>query len=253
MIDALAAPQSLLVLGATSDIARATIERLAQSHRLERVVLAGRPSPARDQLTTHVESLGVASVEAVDFEARDRRSHRPVIDAAFDGGDIDVVLVAFGVLPDEDVVRADPLAAAEVADVNYTAVMTTLLASANRMRAQGHGVIVVLSSAAAVRGRASNAVYGSTKAGVDVLASGLGDSLQGTGVSVVVVRPGFVRTQMTLGRAPAPLAVDAATVAEAVAANLGRGSRTVWVPRQLRWVMLGLAVTPRAIFRRLPI
>ncbi|MGN6751282.1 MAG: SDR family NAD(P)-dependent oxidoreductase [Intrasporangium sp.] len=253
MIDACGEVQSVLVLGATSEIAGATVARLARGGRLERVVLAGRPVAGREVVVERIRGLGVRTVEVVDFDARDRSRHPSLIAGAFDGGEVDVVLLSWGALPDESVVRADPLAAADVVDVNYTAVVTTLLPAAERMRAQGHGVIVVLSSAAATRGRASNALYGSTKAGVDALASGLGDALHGTGVSVVVVRPGFVRTRMTAGRQPAPLAVGPEEVAEAIATNLDRGSRTVWVPASLRYVMAALAATPRAIFRRLPI
>lgn len=253
MIDACGAVQSVLVLGATSEIAAATVARLARRGRLERVVLAGRPGPGREAAAHRVRDFGVRTVEVVDFDARDRSRHPTLITAAFEGGDIDVVLLSWGVLPDESAARADPHAAADVVDVNYTAVVTTLLPTAERMRGQGHGVIVVLSSAAAARGRASNALYGSTKAGVDALAGGLGDALHGTGVSVVVVRPGFVRTRMTVGRRPAPLAVGPEEVAEAIATNLDRGSRTVWVPASLRYAMAALAVTPRPIFRRLPI
>jgi decaprenylphospho-beta-D-erythro-pentofuranosid-2-ulose 2-reductase len=253
VIDACGAVQSVLVLGATSEIAGATVERLARTGRLERAVLAGRPGPGRDAAVERVTALGVRTVEGVDFEAMDRSHPQSVIDGAFAGGDIDVVLLSWGVLPDEAGLRADPLAAAAVADVNYTAVVTTLLAAVDRMRSQGHGVIVVLSSAGATRGRASTAVYGSTKAGIDALATGLGDAVHGTGVSIVVVRPGFVRSRMTAARRPAPHAVDPDDVARAIAANLGRGSRTVWVPTAVRYAMAALAVTPRAIFRRLPI
>lgn len=253
MIDACGAAQSVLVLGATSEIAGATVARLAEGGRLERVVLAGRPGRGRDAAAGRVTALRVPAVELVDFDARDRVGHEGVIDVAFDGGDIDVALLAWGVLPEEDSVRAAPLAAAEVVDVNCTAVVTTLLAATRRMRAQGHGVIVVLSSAGAVRPRGSTAVYGATKAGVDALATALGDTLAGSGVSILVVRPGFVRTRMTAGRRPPPLAVGPEDVAAAIVANLGRGSRTVWVPASMRYAMAALAVTPRSIFRRLPI
>ncbi|WP_374970857.1 SDR family NAD(P)-dependent oxidoreductase [Terrabacter sp. BE26] len=253
MIDSLGAPQSVLALGATSDIAGATLARLAQRGRLERVVLAGRPGPHRDAAAERVAATGVQRVEVLDFEAGERSSAPDVVAAAFDRGDIDVVLLSWGVLPDEAAVRCDPSAAADLVEVNYTSVVTALLAAVEYLRVQGHGVVVVLSSASAVRGRASTALYGSTKAGVDSLASALGDALYGTGVSVVVVRPGFVRTQMTAGRRPAPLAVNASDVAEAIALNLTGGSRTVWVPRAMRYVMTGLTVTPRALFRRLPI
>lgn len=253
MIDSLGAPQTVLVLGATSDIAGATLARLSRTGRLERVVLAGRPGPDRDAAAERVATTGVPRVEVLDFDAGDRSSAPAVVASAFDGGDIDVVLLSWGVLPDEATVRRDPMAAAELVEVNYTSVVTALLAAVEHLRVQGHGVVVVLSSASAVRGRASTALYGSTKAGVDSLASALGDALAGTGVSVVVVRPGFVRTRMTAGRRPAPLAVDASAVAEAIALNLTGGSRTVWVPRAMQFVMAGLTVTPRALFRRLPI
>lgn len=253
MIDSFGAAQSVLVVGATSDIAGATLARIARSGRLERVILAGRPGPGRDAAAQRVAASGVPAVEVVDFDAKDRAAYQEVVAQAFDGGEVDVVLLSWGVLPDEDAVQQDPLAAAEVVDVNYTAVVTTLLASVERMRLQGHGVVVVLSSAGAVRSRASTALYSSTKAGVDALASAVGDALQGTGVSVLVVRPGFVRTQMTAGRRPAPLAVSPTEVADAIVASLAQGSRTIWVPRAMAYVMGGLALTPRAIFRRLPI
>jgi decaprenylphospho-beta-D-erythro-pentofuranosid-2-ulose 2-reductase len=124
---------------------------------------------------------------------------------------------------------------------------------ANRMRGQGHGVIVALSSVAGERARASNFVYGSTKAGLDAFFSGLADSLVGTGVSVLVVRPGFVRSKMTAELADAPLATTPDAVAEAIVTGIRAGRHTVWVPGVLRWVMSGLRHTPRAIFRRLPV
>lgn len=121
------------------------------------------------------------------------------------------------------------------------------------MRAQGHGVIVALSSVAGERPRASNFVYGSSKAGVDAFFSGLADSLVGTGVSVLVVRPGFVRSKMTAGLAVAPLATTPEAVAEAIVSGIRRNRHTVWVPGVMRWVMSGLRHTPRAVFRRLPL
>ena len=123
---------------------------------------------------------------------------------------------------------------------------------ANRMREQGHGVIVALSSVAGERARRSNYVYGSTKAGVDAFYSGLADSLVGTGVQVLVVRPGFVRSKMTEGLPEAPLSTTPEAVAEAIVSGVRKGRHTVWVPGAMRFVMSGLRHTPRAIFRRLP-
>jgi decaprenylphospho-beta-D-erythro-pentofuranosid-2-ulose 2-reductase len=103
------------------------------------------------------------------------------------------------------------------------------------------------------RPRASNFVYGSTKAGLDAFFSGLADSVVGTGVSVLVVRPGFVRSKMTEGLPDAPLATTPEAVADAIVEGVRRGRHTVWVPGAMRWVMSGLRHTPRAVFRRLPI
>jgi decaprenylphospho-beta-D-erythro-pentofuranosid-2-ulose 2-reductase len=96
-------------------------------------------------------------------------------------------------------------------------------------------------------------VYGSSKAGLDTFSQGLGDRLAGSGVRVMIVRPGFVRTKMTAGLQPAPLATTAPAVAHAIVDGLRRDADIVWVPSPLRWIMLGLRLLPRSIFRRLPI
>ena len=121
------------------------------------------------------------------------------------------------------------------------------------MKAQGHGVIVCLSSVAGERVRRSNFLYGSSKAGMDGFYLGLGESLRGSGVRVLVVRPGFVHTRMTEGLSAAPLAVGAADVATAVLAGVDREAELIWVPGALRGVMSVLRHVPRRLFRRLPI
>ncbi len=253
MIDALGAPQSLLVLGATSDIAVATTSALAQRGRLQRVVLAGRPSDALTGEADRVRALGTPDVATATFDALDEQSIPPVIDQAFAGGDIDVVLVAFGVLPNQVDALVDTDIAVSSMQINYLAAASACLRAGNALRQQGHGALVVLSSVAAERPRRSNFVYGSAKAGLDAVATGLGDELHGSGVSVLVVRPGFVRTKMTAGLRPAPLSTTADVVAQAIVTNLRRGTRTVWVPGSLRYVMSALRHVPRPLFRRLPL
>ena len=102
--------------------------------------------------------------------------------------------------------------------VNLTWPAAALSAVAARLQRQGHGRIVVLSSVAGFRIRRSNFVYGSAKAGLDNFATGLGESLRGTGVSVHIVRPGFVHTKMTAGRdkAPDPVPIPPAVVPEPI-------------------------------------
>lgn len=251
MIDALGSVGSLLLVGGTSDIAVATARRYL-SERPLRVVLAARDTPRRSAVAAELAAAG-ARVEVVDFDADDPAASVTMRAGAAAGGDVDVAVVAFGQLGDAEQLRSDAGAVARLAQVNYVVPAVVGTELANRMREQGHGVIVALSSVAGERARASNFVYGSTKAGLDAFYSGLADSLVGTGVSVLVVRPGFVRSKMTAGLADAPLATTPEAVAEAIVTGIRKGRHTVWVPGAMRWVMSGLRHTPRAIFRRLPV
>lgn len=252
MIDALGNPQSLLLLGGTSDIALATARRLA-GERLRRVVLAARPGPGRDAAADRLREAGIAEVTAVDLEATDPATHEASITECFAGGDVDVALVAFGLLGDQQRAERDVDHAVEVATVNYVGALSVGLRVAQRLRSQGHGTLVVLSSVAGERARRSNFVYGSTKAGLDALAQGLGDALHGSGARVLVVRPGFVRSKMTAGLAAAPFATTPEAVAEAIVTGVRRRSDTVWVPSVLRPVMFGIRHLPRPLMRRLPL
>ncbi|MBI1349507.1 MAG: decaprenylphospho-beta-D-erythro-pentofuranosid-2-ulose 2-reductase [Actinomycetales bacterium] len=252
MMDALGEPQAVLVLGGSSEIALATVRALPQA-RLRRVVLAGRPSPALDEAVAALTAAGVGGVESVAFDARDTASHDSVINGVFDAGDIDVVLLAFGVLGDQAEAEANPDEAVEMATVNYTGAVSAGLRVAARLRGQGHGTLVVLSSVAGDRARRSNFIYGSTKAGLDAFAQGLGDALHGSGARVLVVRPGFVRTRMTTGLPEAPMTVDPDDVAGIIVGALRKGRETVYAPGPLRLVMTGLKAVPRPLFRKLPI
>ncbi|MFB6552585.1 decaprenylphospho-beta-D-erythro-pentofuranosid-2-ulose 2-reductase [Streptomyces sp. NPDC056405] len=251
MKDAFGLPQSLLVLGGTSEIALATARRLV-ARRTRTVWLAGRPSPALDAAAEQLRGLG-AEVRTVPFDALDPESHEAALGKVFTEGDIDLVLLAFGVLGDQAHDEREPLNAVRVAQTNYTGAVSAGLVSARALQAQGHGSLVVLSSVAGERARRANFIYGSSKAGLDAFAQGLGDALHGTGVHVMVVRPGFVRSRMTAGMEEAPLATTPEAVATAIELGLRRRSETVWVPGALRVVMSALRHLPRGIFRRLPV
>jgi len=161
--------------------------------------------------------------------------------------------VAFGLLGDPDRDWIDPDLALDLAEVNYVAPVHLGVLLGQRMRAQGHGRIVALSSVAGERVRRSNFVYGSTKAGLDGFYLGLGEALRGHGVGVLVVRPGFVRSKMTVGMKPAPLSVTPDDVAAATVEGVRRRREIVWVPGAMRGVMSGLRHLPRPVFRKLPI
>lgn len=250
MINALGIPQHVLLLGGTSDIALAIAEAYAGQAQGLAVTLAARPGERRDTAAQRLAAKGCV-VAAVDFDALDTASHASMIAGIDD--DIDLAVVAFGLLGDPEEAWTDAEVARELAEVNYVGAVTTGVALGARVRAQGHGVIVALSSVAGERPRRSNFVYGSTKAGFDSFYTGLGEALRELGGRVLVVRPGFVKSKMTEGVDPAPLATTPEAVAKAVVGAVRDGKEQIWVPGTMRVVMSGLRHVPRAIFRKLPI
>lgn len=250
-MDALRVPQSVLVLGGGSEIALATVRALPKN-RLSRIVLAGRPRDSRETATAGLIDDGFVGVEAIDFDAAATDTHAQIIDAVFDAGDIDLVILAFGVLTDQSAIEDDPTLGVQMATTNYTGAISAGLHVARRLRRQGHGSLVVLSSVAGDRARRSNFVYGSTKAGLDAFAQGLGDALVGSGAHVLVVRPGMVRTRMSAGLPEAPMTTDPEQVAIAIVTGLRKGKSTIYVPGPLRFVMGAIKAMPKPVFRRLP-
>jgi decaprenylphospho-beta-D-erythro-pentofuranosid-2-ulose 2-reductase len=253
MQDSLGSVQSVLVLGAGSDIAHATLRALV-ARRARTIVLAARDTASLAPLVAELRDLGAERVETITFDAFDTEQSSALIDDVFTRvGDIDLAILTFGVLGDQEEAERDSDAAVDIARVNYLGPVSVGVPLAQRMRAQGHGTIVALSSVAGERARKSNFVYGSSKAGMDAFFQGLGDSLVGTGVRVMIVRPGFVHTKMTDGMDAAPMSTTAEAVADAIVKGLARNRETVWVPSQLRYVMSVLRHVPRPVFRKLPI
>lgn len=251
MKDSLGSVQSVLVLGGSSDIALATVRALV-ARRARRVGLAVRRPEAAAAAAQALRAAGAEQVEVLAFDADDPDSHEPVLDQAWQAlDDVDLVLVAFGVLGRQEDHLNDPAAARRVLETNFVGAASVMLQVAERLRRQGHGTLVVLSSVAAERARRSNFVYGASKAGLDAFSQGLADELAGDGIQVMVVRPGMVRTKMTEGMEEVPFTTTPDKVAEAIVEGLRRGSHTVWAPPILRGVFTVLRHLPRPLFRRL--
>ncbi len=250
MMDAVGTPSSVLVVGGTSDIGLAVVERLGTGTRL-RVVLAARPSSRRDAAVQRLSAAG-HDADVVDFDAEDTTSHAGTVDQAFSRGDIDVVIVAVGVLGDQERAWQDQVAAVRLLQVNATAAVSTGVLVAERLRQQGHGTVVALSSVAAERARRSNFVYGAGKAAMDAFYTGLREALRPDGIRVLVVRPGFVRSRMTEGLPAVPLSTTPAAVADRVARALVQQREVVRVPAALAPVMAVVRSLPSPVFRRMP-
>jgi decaprenylphospho-beta-D-erythro-pentofuranosid-2-ulose 2-reductase len=248
-----ATQRKLLLIGGTSEIALAIARRLASDGPVE-VHLLGRDQPRLEDAAAMLERAGCGRGSLDLLDADDLPSHGTVVARAFErAGGFDLVVLAVGVLGAQQGLDADPDEAAEVMRVNFVGGGSLLLHAMRSLRDQGRGTIVVLSSVAAERARAGNAVYGAAKAGLDALAQGLADATAATGVRVLVVRPGFVKTRMTAGLPPAPFATTPEAVAQATVRGLSGRAHTIWVPGLLRFIFAVLRVIPRPLYRRLPL
>jgi decaprenylphospho-beta-D-erythro-pentofuranosid-2-ulose 2-reductase len=259
MIDATGNPQTILLLGGTSEIGLAICERYLRNANA-RIILADLPNaPRREAAIAQLEAAGAKSVEFLDFDAVDTKSHPALIEAAWANGDVDVAIVAFGLLGDAEELWQNQAKAVLVAQVNYTAAVSVGVLVGERMRAQGFGQIIAMSSVAGERVRRSNFVYGSTKAGLDGFYLGLGEALSEFGVHVLVIRPGQVRTTTTLehwkatGAKEAPFTVNKEDVAALAVASAAKGKDLVWAPGPVRYLMAVMRHIPRPVFRKLPI
>ncbi len=209
MNDVTGMPQTVVVLGGGSDLSRAILRALA-GRRLSSVLLAGRTGNSLQVAAEELRGLSVPKVETEELDVTETSALEDFADSTAQRlGGIDLVLIAAGELDMADLATLDASRVASLTSTNFTGPAAAMTAFARVLRSQGHGRIIVLSSVAGYRVRAANFVYGAAKAGLDGFALGLGDALAGSGVSVMVVRPGFVRTKMTAGRKATPLAIDA--------------------------------------------
>ncbi|HEY2449335.1 MAG TPA: SDR family NAD(P)-dependent oxidoreductase [Mycobacterium sp.] len=240
----------VLVLGGRSEIGIELARLLAAGAT---VVLAARRADQLDEQVNALKAAGATTVQTREFDADDVASHAGLVASVVaDHGPIGTAVLAFGILGDQARAEADAAHAVAVVHTDYVAQVSMLTHLAAAMRTAGHGSLVVFSSIAGARVRRANYVYGSAKAGLDGFASGLADALHGTGVRLLIARPGFVIGRMTEGMTPAPLSSTPAQVAAATARALVKGRRTVWIPWVLGPAAFVMRLLPQFVWRRMP-
>ncbi len=240
----------IVIFGGRSEIGSELARLLAPGAT---VVLTTRDGHSLDRQVSALRAAGAASVHVKGFDADDLTSHQSFLSQIVtEHGRIDTAVLAFGILGDQARAEDDAEHAVAVVHTDYVAQVSLLTLLAQRMRTAGQGRIVVFSSVAGGRVRRANYVYGSAKAGLDGFASGLADALHGTGVHVLIVRPGFVIGRMTDGMDPAPLSSTPVQVAEAAARALAKGKRAVWVPWAIRPLIFTTRFVPQPLWRRMP-
>ena len=231
MLNAFKSPQSVALVGAGSEIGQEIIKQLNQQN-LHRVILASRNGAHRYKNI----SIPIKS----DFTTPYGRS--ALVQEIFIHGDVDVAIVAIGVLRGSR---------EEICNITFTASVDLIQQIAEKMKIQTHGKILVISSFAQTRPRIDNYLYGSAKAGLDFFARGLAEELRGTGVSISILRPGFVYTKMTAGMRAAPFAIDAVKAGVAGAKAIENSRTVTYVPKILGVIALIFRWIPKRIFRKL--
>jgi decaprenylphospho-beta-D-erythro-pentofuranosid-2-ulose 2-reductase len=252
MENAFGQPQNVVVLGGSSDIARAITKKLCAA-RAHTVVLAGRNQELLNEAASDAQEYGATTTDTVLFDAEDPSSAAATVTEAFEkvGDQVDLVIIAVGLQLDQYQSENDARAAARMAMVDFAWPVAALAEIRRRLVAQGSGRILVITSVAAIRIRRSTYLYGGPKAGLDRLCEGLADSLDGTGVTLQILRPGVVRTRMTEGLKDVPFTTGVNEVAENVMKGLASGDRVIWSPPILRYVYMILRHLPAPLWRKI--
>ncbi len=244
MLNGFKSPQTIALIGSTSEIGEAILKHLPLENLSTCYLAARNPQPSLQGVPSRTAFV------PIKFEATDTQSHEDFVRQLFSHGDLDLAIIAIGVLGNDANLSAEANALLAM-QVNYVAASYVMHLIAKKMVAQGHGRILVLSSFAQTRPRNDNFAYGSTKAGLDFMARGLNEKLRGTGVSVCVLRPGFVRTRMTQGMDEAPFSVNADDVGKIAASLIASKNSVGYAPSILKPLALIFSLLPPAVFRKI--
>jgi decaprenylphospho-beta-D-erythro-pentofuranosid-2-ulose 2-reductase len=240
----------VLVLGATSSIAIATMRRLAAPHR--HFMLVARNS---DRLTAVAQDLSTRGALAVDtwvMDLDDTTAHSEMLAIAAKRLDrIDLALIAHGVLGDQQAAEADFEIAAAILHTNFISTVSLLTWLGNHFHAQGGGTLAVLSSVAGDRGRKSNYVYGASKGALNVFLEGLRNRIDRDGVQVLTIKPGFVATPMTAHVPQNPLFASPDRVARGILKAVERRRDVAYVPWFWAGIMLLVRAIPNFVFKKM--
>ena len=245
-------PQTVVVLGGSSEIARAITKKLCMI-RTHTVILAGRDLTLLDQAAVEAEEYGATKTGIVIFDAEEPTHASQVVEEAFDmvGDRVDLVIVAVGTTGTQAEDENNAEGSARMITVNVTWPVAALAEVRRRLVAQGSGTILVISSAAAIRVRRVSYLYSGAKAGLDRICVCLAESLEGTGVRLQLLRPAAVRTRMSLNLSPTPFTTGVNEVADNAVRGLASDDLVIWSPPMLRYVMILVRLMPPTLWRRL--
>ncbi|UCE88809.1 MAG: SDR family oxidoreductase [Pseudomonadota bacterium] len=242
--------RKVVIIGATSAIARETARLFAAAG--DQLLLVARDPQRLGALCDDLIVRGAKAAHSCVLDVNALERHTALVQSTTESlGEIDVLLVAHGTLPDQRGCEASVDETLGELTTNFTSVVSLLTVFAKQFEAQGSGVIAVLSSVAGDRGRQSNYVYGAAKGGVSVFMQGLRNRLAPLGVTVTTIKPGFVDTPMTRDFDKGPLWVGPDVVARGIVKALESNKDVVYLPWFWRWIMLVIRLIPERVFKRM--
>lgn len=242
----------VVIFGASSAIAEATARHFATAG--DSLLLVGRSRSRLDCIADDLRVRGAGTVGVEVLDALDLDGQPSVIERAaeFLGG-IDVALIAYGTLPDQQAAESDVALVRQTLEINAVSILCLMSRLAAYLQREGAGTLAVISSVAGDRGRASNYLYGAAKAAINHYAEGLRCRFAGSDVRIVTIKPGFVDTPMTAHFDKGILWASADAVATKIHAAVLSGRDVVYVPWFWRWIMLVIRLIPGWLFKRLPL
>lgn len=240
----------VLIVGATSTIAQATAKHFAAAG--DKLFLTGRSDEKLQVIADDLRVRGAEQVHTYVLDVNHFTSHAELLrDALSALGELDVVLIAHGTLPDQEACENDLEKTLHELSTNALSTIALLTPVARQFEEQGSGTIAVISSVAGDRGRQSNYVYGTAKAAVSTFLSGLRNRLYDAGVNVVTIKPGFVDTPMTAHLPKNALFASPEYVGKQIYDAIVAGKDVVYIPWFWRFIMLVIKLIPEPIFKRL--
>jgi len=240
--------KNVLILGATSDMAQAIGRKYATAGYS--LTLAARNAEMLEAVAGDLAVRSGADIQSVPFDALDFSGHQNFYDTLENKPDI--VMACFGYMGDQDEARVSLDEVRKTIDINFTGMVSILNIAAADFEQQGEGSIVAISSVAGDRGRQSNYIYGSAKAGLTAYLSGLRNRLAKKGVHVMTVKPGFARTKMTENLdLPGVLTASPEQIADAIYKGLEKKRNTVYVLWMWRCIMLIIRHIPEFIYKKM--
>lgn len=243
---------TVLILGATSPVARAIAAEYAGAGH--DAIVAGRDLDEITRIASDVAIRAGVDAHAIVFDALELDSHESFVDEVYEAlGEVDVAVIAFGAMGEQEESQQDITAARRVIDTNYTGAVSIAELLADRMVERGSGSIIGISSVAGERGRRSNYIYGSAKGAFTLFLGGLRNRVAEAGVHVLTVKLGFVDTRMTFGmESPIPKA-SPEQAARAIFGAQRSGKDILYYPRFWAPIMGVIRSIPERLFKHLDI